>query len=89
MLRIKKEIINNGIINLFKILVSIIEINIIIIKARDVKIKCFEKKNSNLYSASLLLMMKLMKMKKIDLVKIELKNKKKFSYRYFSNNLQI
>ena len=40
----KKEMRNNGITNFFKNDVSIIEIKIINIKDKKVKIKCFEKK---------------------------------------------
>ena len=39
-----KEVTNKGIINFFKTEVSIIEIKTIIINAKIVKIKCFEKK---------------------------------------------
>ena len=38
------EIINNGVINFFRVAVSIIEIKSIINKANKVKIKCLEKK---------------------------------------------
>ena len=39
-----KDIINNGPINLLRVSVLMNDITIIIIKARNVKIKCFEKK---------------------------------------------
>ena len=42
--RKKKEIANNGIINLFNNKVSIAEIETIINNAKIVKFKCFEKK---------------------------------------------
>ena len=40
----KKDMMNNGIMNFFKSDVSIIEKKVIIIKEKNVKIKCLEKK---------------------------------------------
>ena len=60
---------NNGTTSFVKTSVFITEIVSIIIKARKVNVRCFVKKNSNLYLIFLLLKKMLRKMKKISLKK--------------------
>ena len=68
----KKDNINNGITSLI-IECVFIKVEIIIAKAKKVKIRCLVKKNRNLCLTFHQLMMKLMNMKKINL-KIIIKN---------------
>ena len=85
----KKDTTNNGIINFFNNEVLIAEIETIISNAKIVKLRCFEKKSSNLYLAVHQLEMMWKKMKKINQEKKEEESLIVFSFQYFSNNLIV